>query len=62
MEKENMALKFWYCLQIALYAVGSIGGLGWTLYSKAWVTAVGVAALAAFALPYIKGVFKKLLA
>lgn len=45
---------------IALYVLGSIGGLGYTLYNKAYVIAVGVLAVVIMAFPYIKGVFKKM--
>lgn len=49
-------------IQLCLYALGVIGGLGWTIYSKGYVIAAGVAALGAFAFPYIKKVFKELTA
>ena len=51
---------FIYFLLICLYVLGTIGGIGYTLYNKAYVIAVGVAAVAAMAFPYIKGKFKKM--
>ena len=57
MEKYKGFICF---LQICLYILGSIGGIGYALYNKAYPVAVGVAAVAAMAFPYIKGVFKKM--
>lgn len=44
----------------ALYILGTIGGIGYACYNHAYLIAVGVAAVAAMAFPYIKGVFKKM--
>lgn len=41
----------------ALYALGLIGGLGWTLYNHAWLIAAGVAALGVLAFPTLKKVW-----
>ena len=45
---------------ICLYILGTIGGIGYACYNHAYLIAVGVAAVAAMAFPYIKGVFKKM--
>ena len=45
--------------QLALYVLGVIGGLGWTLFEKSYVIAAGVLALGVMAFPHIKGVFKR---
>ncbi len=57
MEKYKGFICFF---QICLYILGSIGGIGYALYNKAYPVAVGVAAVAAMAFPYIKGEFKKM--
>ena len=36
---------------ICLYVLGSIGGLGWSLYNRSYLIAVGVAVLAVMAVP-----------
>ena len=41
------------------YLMGSIGGIGYACYSKAYVIAVAVAVLAAMAFPTAKSVFQK---
>lgn len=52
--------KILYFFAICAYVVGAIGGLGWTLYCKAWFIAVCVAALAVMAFPTLKDCFNKL--
>lgn len=51
---------FIYFVLICLYILSSIGGIGYACYNKVYPVAVGVAAVAAMAFPYIKGVFKKM--
>ena len=51
---------FIYFALICLYILGSIGGIGFACYNHAYLIAVGVAAVALMAFPYIKGVFKKM--
>lgn len=51
-------LKF---VGLCAYAVGSIGGFGYALYSKAYFVAVCVVVLAAMAFPTAKNWFKSLL-
>lgn len=41
-----------------VYALGTIGGLGWTLYNHAWATAAGILGLAIMAFPTLKKAFK----
>lgn len=45
-------------LAVCAYVVGVIGGLGWTLYSKAYFIAVCVAVLAVMAFPQLKRCIK----
>ena len=45
---------------ICLYVLGTIGGLGWVLYSKGYVIAVGVVAVAFMAWPKVKEYYNKL--
>jgi hypothetical protein len=45
---------------ICLYILGTIGGIGYACYNHAYLIAVGVAAVALMAFPYIKVVFKKM--
>lgn len=51
---------FIYFLLICLYILGAIGGIGYACYNHAYLIAVGVAAVAAMAFPYIKGKLKKM--
>lgn len=51
---------FIYFFLICLYILGTIGGIGYACYNHAYLIAIGVAAVAAMAFPYIKGVFKKM--
>ena len=57
MEKYKGFIGFFL---ICLYVLGTIGGIGYACYNKAYTVAVGVAAVAAMAFPYIKGVFNKM--
>ena len=51
---------FIYFALICLYLLGTIGGIGYACYNHAYLIAIGVAAVAAMAFPYIKGKFKKM--
>lgn len=55
----NKLLSF---LILCLYALGTIGGIGYVCYNKAYPIAVGVAALAVMAFPKLKEAFKNLTA
>ena len=57
MEKYKGFICF---LLICLYVLGTIGGIGFACYNHAYLIAVGVAAVAAMAFPYIKEKFKKM--
>lgn len=52
--------KFVSFIMICLYVLGTIGGLGWVLYSEGYVIAVGVVAVAFMAFPSVKKYFKEL--
>ena len=52
--------QFFYFIMICLYILGAIGGLGWVLYSKGYVIAVGVVAVAVMAWPNVKEYYNKL--
>lgn len=57
-----MSKKFLCFFGLAAYAVGSIGGIGYACYSKAYFIAVCVAVLAGMAFPTAKEWFKTLTA
>ena len=52
-----MMKQFVAFLMICLYALGVIGGLGWSLYSGGYVIAVGIVAVAWMALPKLREFF-----
>lgn len=45
---------------ICLYALGAIGGLGWSLYNHSYLIAVGVVVLAVMAVPTLLKAVKTL--
>lgn len=53
-------IRFWYFAELCLWLLGVVGGLGWTLYEGAYLIALGVLALGAYSIPYIKEVYYKL--
>lgn len=55
-----MAKKFLSLILLALAVLGSIGGLGWSLYNGGYVIAVGVVGLTYLAWPEIVKNFKVL--
>jgi len=55
-----MKKKFLSLVMLALAALGSIGGLGWSLYNGGYVIAVGVVGLTYLAWPEIVKHFKVL--
>ena len=55
-----MAKKFFSFAMLALAVLGSIGGLGWSLYNGGYVIAVGVVGLTYLAWPEIVKHFKNL--
>ena len=52
--------QFFYFIMICLYILGTIGGIGWVLYSQGYVIAVGVVAVAVMAWPKVKEYYKNL--
>lgn len=53
--------KVLYFFGCFAYVMGTIGGIGYCLYCKAWVIAICVAVLAGFGFPTAKKLFNKLL-
>ena len=49
-----MIKKARYFFELCAYALGSIGGLGYCLYNRAWVIAIAVVILAIMAFPEAK--------
>ena len=49
---------FIYFALICLYILGTIGGIGFACYNHAYLIAVGVAVVAAMALPQVVKYFK----
>jgi len=52
--------KIGYFVMLCLWAVGVLGGIGWSLYSGGYVIAVGVTATGWMAWPKVKDYFTKL--
>ena len=52
-----MVKGFLYTIILMAYLMGTIGGIGYAYYSKAYVIAVAVAVLAAMAYPKAKEIF-----
>jgi len=46
--------KIFYFIMVCLYALGVIGGIGYTCVNQAWVIAVGVLAVGVMAFPQVK--------
>lgn len=55
-----MAKKLFYFLMLFLYVVGTINGIGYSIYINEWPTAIGVAVLAVMAFPTAKNYFEYL--
>ena len=56
-----MIKKARYFFELCAYALGSIGGLGYCLYSRAWVIAAAVVVLAVMAWPEARYAFRRLM-
>ena len=52
--------KFISFFGLFLYIIGTIGGIGYCLYNKAYVIAIAVAVLSVMAFPTAKNMFKNL--
>jgi uncharacterized membrane protein len=60
-KKGNIMKNPFVCfLLLALYVLGAINGIGYSIYIGEWVTAIGVAVLAAMAWPTAKDCYKRL--
>ena len=46
-----MAKKIFYFIMLFLYVLGTINGIGYSIYIGEWLTAIGVAVLAFMAWP-----------
>lgn len=52
--------KILYFLALLFYGIGAIGGIGYAIYSGAWIIAIAVAVLAIMAFPTAKWFFNHL--
>lgn len=52
--------KFISFFGLFLYIIGTIGGIGYCLYNKAYVIAIAVAVLSVMAFPTVRNMFKYL--
>ena len=52
--------KFISFFGLFLYIVGTIGGIGYCLYSHAYIIAIAVAVLSVMAFPTVRNMFKYL--
>ena len=55
-----MAKKIFYFIMLFLYVLGTINGIGYSIYIGEWVTAIGVAIMAFMAWPTAVNYFKYL--
>ena len=55
-----MAKKLFQFAMLALYVMGTINGIGYSLWIGEWFTAIGVAALSYMAFPKAKEYFTEL--
>ena len=55
-----MAKKLFQFVMLALYVMGTINGIGYSLWIGVWFTAIGVAALSFMAFPTAKEYFFEL--
>ena len=53
--------KAGYLFGLAAYVIGAIGGIGYSIYSRAYIIAICVAVLAGMALPTAKKWYKSLI-
>lgn len=52
-----MAKNLLYGLALLLYLIGTVNGIGYSIYIDEWPTAIGVAVLAVMAWPTAKNMF-----
>lgn len=55
-----MAKNLFYGLMLMLYPLGTINGIGYSIYIGEWPTAIGVVALAIMAFPTAKKYYQHL--
>ena len=55
-----MAKNLLYGLALLLYLIGTINGIGYSIYIDEWPTAIGVAVLAIMAWPTAKKMYRYL--
>ena len=53
-----MAKKIFYFIMLFLYVLGTINGIGYSIYIGEWVTAIGVAVLTFMAWPTVVNYWK----
>ena len=54
-------IKIVYFLVLTLYLLGVIGGIGYTVYTNAYVITLGIVVTSYLAFPKAKELFKKML-
>ena len=55
-----MAKKLFYLAALLLYLIGTINGIGYSIYIGEWVTAIGVVVLSVMSFPTAKKLFNYL--
>ena len=54
-----MAKGFIYLFVLMAYLIGTINGIGYSIYIGEWPTAICVAVLAVLAFPVVRNIFKE---
>lgn len=57
--KEN-AIRILSFAEVCAYALGAIGGFGWSIYGGGWLTALAVLVLAVMAFPELVRAVKRM--
>lgn len=60
MQQADSMKKYLYLVGLFLYAMGVIGGIGYSIYAGAWVIAVAVLVLGVMAFPTAKVFYEEL--
>jgi len=60
-KRKNMetAKGFLYLVVLMAYLIGTINGIGYSIYIGQWPTAISVAVLAVLAFPVVQNIFKE---
>lgn len=53
------AKGFLYLVVLMAYLIGTINGIGYSIYIGEWPTAISVAVLAVLAFPVVRNIFKE---